>query len=455
MTLYQIIKALQNTTGSKAKQAILEEHKDNELLKAYLKATYDPKINYYIKMIPKGPYPWNLDNSDYSDGKFEFSHIIEEVIGELSTRKVTGKAAVKRLHDLLCSLSDEGKELVEYILKRDIKANIAEGTILKVWPDLFFIPPYQRCSTLSDKIRAVFAKLEWFYVQVKLDGAFAYLVNPLEGLPEAMTRAGSIYPTWLAEKLSKGVSRGCVLAGEMLVYRDGKLLDRKTGNGILNSILQGEDDAPEPESIDVKMVAWDCLTEDEFDVGYSSRTYEERLFELSAALAFAENVSEVRTWKVKSMKEAFGIYKQLLSEGEEGAVGKNPEAPWKDCSSGDPNLVKLKLEFEAEYVILDYYEGEGKATGSLGGVTVATQDMLLKVNVGSGFSDDERKTLWRFREELPGKVVTVKANAVVDSKSKKTKSLFLPIFVEVRLDKDQGDSLKRVLEQEQAAKECA
>lgn len=37
MTLYEIIKALQAASGSNAKTTILEQHKDNELLKDYLK----------------------------------------------------------------------------------------------------------------------------------------------------------------------------------------------------------------------------------------------------------------------------------------------------------------------------------------------------------------------------------------------------------------------------------
>ena len=39
--LYTIVKALQNASGSNSKQAILESHKDNEVLKAYLKACYE------------------------------------------------------------------------------------------------------------------------------------------------------------------------------------------------------------------------------------------------------------------------------------------------------------------------------------------------------------------------------------------------------------------------------
>jgi len=37
-TLYEIIKSLQTTQGSNAKQAILDANKNNELLREYMKA---------------------------------------------------------------------------------------------------------------------------------------------------------------------------------------------------------------------------------------------------------------------------------------------------------------------------------------------------------------------------------------------------------------------------------
>jgi hypothetical protein len=44
-----------------------------------------------------------------------------------------------------------------------------------------------------------------------------------------------------------------------------------------------------------------------------------------------------------------------------------------------------------------------------------------------------------------GKIITVKYNAVVDDKRKDTKSLFLPIFLEIREDKTTADALSKLL----------
>jgi hypothetical protein len=58
------------------------------------------------------------------------------------------------------------------------------------------------------------------------------------------------------------------------------------------------------------------------------------------------------------------------------------------------------------------------------------------VSVGSGFNDEHRQTLG---DEIVGKIVAVKYNARITNKEGE-QSLFLPIFVEIRNDKDVADS---------------
>ena len=51
------------------------------------------------------------------------------------------------------------------------------------------------------------------------------------------------------------------------------------------------------------------------------------------------------------------------------------------------------------------------------------------------------------REELKGRVITVKFNNLCPPTNKDTWSLFLPRFVELREDKFVADSLERIQEQ--------
>jgi ATP-dependent DNA ligase len=64
-------------------------------------------------------------------------------------------------------------------------------------------------------------------------------------------------------------------------------------------------------------------------------------------------MSCVHTDVVKSLAEAYVIYRHYLSLGEEGAIAKNPDGAWKDTTSRDE--VKLKLEVEKRLVLYCRY----------------------------------------------------------------------------------------------------
>ena len=456
LSLHAIITVIQQTSGKNAKRAVLEAHKDNELLQQYLKAVYDPRINYYITKLPK-PLP-NITGVVRDFGPDD----VEDMTEEIASRQFTGKQAKALIAAKLAVLDEQGKALLGYLIGRDIKAGIAENSILSVWPGLFYVPPYQRCASMDADLKERFGMMPHFYVQTKSDGQFCYAINRKSlglafdtVLPQAMSRAGSLYPQWLANHITYGVPEGYVAMGELLVEKHTgemyKTLDRKTGNGILNSILSGDGSKFDLRLMRVKFVAWDLVTEEEFDAGKSDRDYELRWHDLCTKTS----LERIPSWVVSSLKAANKIHQEHVARGEEGTVWKNPKMKWRDCSSGDKDMMKAKLVFEAEFRIKGCYEGEGKAAGMLGGVELATEDDLIQFNCGSGFSDDQRAYLWCIRDSLPGKIMTVEGNDIVTSKSKPgVEAVFLPIAIEIRNDRTEADTRARVWEQFNAAKEA-
>lgn len=88
----------------------------------------------------------------------------------------------------------------------------------------------------------------------------------------------------------------------------------------------------------------------------------------------------------------------------------------------------------------------------LGAMRLVSDDGMVVVDCGTGFTDAQRKHFWAHRESLIGKVVAITANDLLDKKGSKKLSLFLPVFVEVRDDKTQADSLERIRAMFKAAK---
>lgn len=448
MNLHEIISTLEVTQGTIAKQAVLDSFKDHTLLKNFIKATLDPGINYYLTKLPKPK----------SVGKHEFGQgMLNTLIGDIATRGFSGDYAKNYLAELNNDLTAEGQRLLAMLLTRKLgKSSVGETMVLKTWPGLFFTVPYQRCSLLDKKARERFGKLKQFFVQTKADGMFAYVVKRLDGSVDVITRQGSKFPQWFAEKLTYGLAPGKVLVGELLVGEcfegpDDVMLDRKTANGILNSCLK-DGDGLEPHQR-VRMEAWDLLTQEEFEAGKSARDYDSRYDSLFYEVdKMPGHVSVIQTDLVSSLEAAFAIYQKRLQEGLEGCIIKDPASLWKDGTAKD--MVKLKIKFMVEMRVNGMYEGEGKAAGMLGGVYIESEDGGIQNACGSGFNDAQRKLYWEQPWLIEGCVVAIEANDIMQSRDERKKpSLSLPIFIEVRNDKTVADTTERIYAQLEAAKQ--
>jgi DNA ligase-1 len=226
-----------------------------------------------------------------------------------------------------------------------------------------------------------------------------------------------------------------VIDGELTVVdSDGKLLDRKTGNGILNKTVV--ETVSDEEVARVRFTAWDLIDVCDFDKGVDRRTGVERLSRLRAIPA-NPLFKVVQTFDIANLEEAQQLFRTQLAKGEEGIILKNNDHPWEDKRS--KQCVKMKEVIEMDLKIVGFAEGTGKASGMTGAIQVENKDGSIKTSVGTGLDDATRKDIWARQEELIGTIIAVKCNGVISRKGADSKSLFLPVFVELRLDKTESD----------------
>ena len=77
-------------------------------------------------------------------------------------------------------------------------------------------------------------------------------------------------------------------------------------------------------------------------------------------------------------------------------------------------------------------EGTGRNVGKLGALICEGEDdgKMIKTNVGSGLSDDNRDQFWQHKDELIGQIVEVRADAVTKNQDSETEySLRFPRFM--------------------------
>lgn len=438
MNIYNVLEQIRATASKKEKEAILKDN-DSPELREYLYSVYNPQYNYYMKKIPE-PAVNGRDLLPY------FS-VSRELLEQLRTRALTGHAAIAAVASTLGRLDQDDRELLRYALLGDVQAGFGISTINKAFGKAFiFEPPYQRCETESN---ATYERWDWkkhHYCQMKADGMFVNIIKDKYGIV-FMTRGGNTFPKGSLSDLAWHVNDSLpiehVTHGELVIYKEGKALPRTTSNGILNSVLQGE----ELDSMYiVKAPVWDCVPIPEWMDGEYSATYASRIARLQRNLHAGSPIALIETRIVHSIEQAKEIALEWMRLGHEGAVVKNSAGGWKDHTS--PNQVKIKACLEVELRIVGMLDGKvtGKNAATFGSLDMVSEDEKLRVAV-TGFSDELRQYIFdNWHEEFYGQVCTVKANQLLmPSKSNKHYSLFLPNYVEIRHDRKEADDIERII----------
>jgi DNA ligase-1 len=130
-------------------------------------------------------------------------------------------------------------------------------------------------------------------------------------------------------------------------------------------------------------------------------------------------------------KRFVDLNKRAVDGGYEGVMIKDVDAPY-ECKRSH-SWLKAKPFIEVTLSITSVEEGTGKNIGRLGAfVCEGTDDGKdIVVNVGSGFTDDQRIDYWNGRKDLVGKTVEVRADAITQNQDG-TYSLRFPRFLTFR-----------------------
>ena len=424
-----------------AKEAILTANKDNKELQRAIKLALDPLISFYIRKIPA--------YNKKAKGSRTLAWAMDTIQNEFATRNVTGNAAIELLTNVLESLYEADAGVIEKIIKKDLRCGVSEATANKIWPKLVSTYPVMLASGFDQKL---VDKIKFpAYCQLKLDGMrFNAIVR--NGTVEYRSRNGKELniPSKLFSdallKLADLYGADYVFDGELLVVDSaGKPLDRKTGNGILSKGVKGT--MSDKEAAMVRVTLWDAIPFTGFQAGVYKTPYNERFMELMQNVDFLKGVSTIGhlvdivwTKEVNTQLEAQNIFEKFLADGQEGTILKSKTNIWEDKRSKEQ--IKFKGELECDLVVVGWEEGTGKNVGRLGALVCESSDGLIQVNVGSGYSDEQRKEYTK--KYTNGKIVTVKYNARIKDRGDGVERLFLPTFIEMREDKNEADSSKRI-----------
>ena len=435
MSILQILEDIGSDTKRGHKLSLIEKNKSNPLFMQVVKLALDPYVNFYIRKIP---------DYDPKGGKTLDWALAE--LEKLSNRELTGHAGIEHLRSILSSVSLSDAVVVSRIIGKDLRCGMADGIVNAVVEG--FIPGYPCLLARGYDDKNIKNITYPAYSQLKADGLRANAI--VDGHKVTLCgRSGREidllgYLDQPMRHLAAEFPWPVVFDGEFVVVNEHEMvIDRKTGNGIINKAIKGT--ISEDEAKMIRFQIWDAIPLHEFKAGKSVDTYKHRFERLIHAID-----DDFENWKpywvipykiVNSLEEAVAHFEQLLGEGHEGTILKNYCALWEDSRS--KHLVKFKAEKDADLEITGWNPGTGKFEGMVGSLIGSSSDGLVVASI-SGFPDDLRKWITDNIDDLIGKIMTVMYNERISSKGSNVDSLFLPRFTEFRSDKTVANSSKEI-----------
>lgn len=418
----EIFKEIQSTSGLNDKKKIITDNKDNELFKKCLNFLLDGNVVTGIsdKKLSKGV---NL-----AEGLREFSLetianlTFEDIIEYLLTHNSGKDSDIAFVKIFIKHQPEQYQEFYFQMITKKFRLGADAKLVNKCIPGL--IPTFD--VMLGTSIEKVKLKGdEKIFISQKLNGTRCAFVGD-----KCMTRQGKEYIglQHIIEDLQELVGLDMFVDGELVYKNKEGLTDSEAfqkGTGIAMS--KSEDKS------DLKLVIFDMFPLEEFWNGQSKETYSERRKKLDVLDVFlhfneTDNIEVVKCFYEGNQHSAIWALLDKAEEKDWEGVMVNLDTPY-ECKRSK-NLLKVKKFYTYDLEVIGVEEGDGRNKGTLGALVVKYKDNT--VNVGSGFTDEERKNFWENREDIIGRVIEVKYKEITTDKKTGLESLQFPVFCGIR-----------------------
>ncbi|QMU56167.1 MAG: DNA ligase [Candidatus Mycalebacterium zealandia] len=202
-----------------------------------------------------------------------------------------------------------------------------------------------------------------YLVSEKLDGVRAYWDGK-----RLISRGGNVFaaPFWFTQ-------------GFPSEPMDGELWGGRNSFEKTSSIVMR--DKPHPRWKKIKYMV--------FDLPAHKGEFRKRDKALKKLVRSADSpyLEKVRQFNVRDKRELRRKLKEITKNGGEGLILRRKDSPHRSGRSDD--LLKFKLFYDAEAVVIAHNPGRGRFKGMLGSVTVKTPEGVT-FKIGTGFSNKER-----------------------------------------------------------------
>ena len=393
--IYDFVEQSNATNSNTDKLEVLKTYTQYDSVKKALVYTYDTYKQYGVtsKNCKK--------NSDLMGHPNTYGSIFT-LLDDLNNRVCTGHAAIANVNRFVQE-NHAFADLIWNIIDRNLKTRSTTSMINKVVPGLIPTFDVALANAYNEKTAK---KVDWndgWYVSRKLDGVRCLTVIDENGDIKFFSRAGKPFLTLDALKPSIQALglHNTVLDGEICMTDENGNEDFQ---GIIKEIKRKDHTIENPHFFIFDMLPLADFENKTCDVTLSKRIF---ISELTIENDKFISVLEQLACNDEVLEAMMEVSK---NEGWEGLMlRKNAEYQGKRSN----DILKVKKFFDDEYVVVDLENAvnrvivDGKEVDELMLKNVVVEHKGNRVQVGSGFSHEQKRYFFENPDQILGKTITV------------------------------------------------
>ena len=423
---YSVISSLEDHPSRLNKEAILlaQAEAGNKELFEGLNLAFNAMITFGLKQIPEkkdedGPgLPWD---------SFTLA------LTGFTTRNVTGNTARDMIQAMMKSATKrQWNGWYRRILIKDMRAGFSENTVNKVVEKKFpqYAIPVFSCQLAHDSANHESKVIGKKFIEVKLDGVRVLTIAYPDGRVDQFSRNGKELVNFPHVKEQVAAVMAKAPPCEAMVF-DGEIMSSSFQD--LMTQIHRKSSA---QANDAVLNLFDVIPLSAFEEGkwVTSQTERSEIIQkwvednkelLPNVTALSNELVDLDT--PEGQKRFKEINAKAVAGGYEGIMIKDPEAGY-ECKRS-VSWLKLKPFIEVSLTVVATEEGTGKNVGKMGALVCEGVDdgKDIRVNVGSGLTDEQRDSFWKVKDDCIGMVTEVRADAITQNQDG-TYSLRFPRF---------------------------
>jgi DNA ligase-1 len=384
------------TNSNTDKLNVLKKYAKNDSVLLALNYTYNTFKQYGVtsENCKKNS---NLIKYGYTD--------LAKLLDDLNDRYITGHTAISYVNGFV-EANKAYEELIFNIIDRNLKTRSTTSMVNKVIPGLIPTFDVALANSYDEKMAKKVDFNDTWFVSRKLDGCRCICIIDENGEPKYFSRAGNEFMTLKnldAEIISLGL-KNMVIDGEIC------MLDAN-GNenfqGIIKEIKRKDHTIENPF-----FYMFDLLTMEEFINKEGTTPFSVRNVQLDN-LFFQREFNHIDYLPQTILLDERMLTYHAVQAKENGWEGLmlRKDAPYQGKRSND--VLKVKQFYDAEYVVVDVENAvnrvivDGKEVEEMMMRNVVIEHKGNRVQVGSGFSHEQKRFYFENPNEILGKQITV------------------------------------------------